>query len=555
MTRVRIPSKGAHPYFSVLWTRARSTQNRRTDIFVSMTMTPIFHFMSDPLSIIVRQISGLISLARATAAAALLLLTSFAAGAQIAIGHDLVQPLRPDSVDSVAYYSKKHFWRASAEVVGFNLGLWAFDRYVQKGDFAYISWNSIKENFRHGFIWDNDNLGTNTFSHPYNGSIFFNAARANGYNFWQSELFAIGGSAMWELFMECEYPSTNDIIATPIGGAALGEILFRSADAILDDRATGWNRAGREIAAFVVSPMNGINRIVTGQAWRRSSTSGKIFGHPRLSIRLSAGIKFLELQGRLGDMATGFDTEIDVEYGDRFRNLDVQRPYDYFTVHAELQAMKGQPVLNQLEIKGRLLGKELLKDRDTHASVGLYQHFDFYDSDTIDRLQRVPFKLGIPACVGGGVIFRDIQRGSHRFNAFLHTGAVLLGSVLSDHYTSDNRNYNWAQGFSVKLGANFVFANKKIALSLYNNFYRLFTWKGYRKGTDLATSDYRTLNVMGDKSDSYFNVTDARLDIRLKNRLFLTVAFSNYFRFTHYRDFSDVRSSTMALRFLLSYRL
>ena len=511
--------------------------------------------MSDPLSIIVRQISGLISLARATAAAALLLLTSFAAGAQIAIGHDLVQPLRPDSVDSVAYYSKKHFWRASAEVVGFNLGLWAFDRYVQKGDFAYISWNSIKENFRHGFIWDNDNLGTNTFSHPYNGSIFFNAARANGYNFWQSELFAIGGSAMWELFMECEYPSTNDIIATPIGGAALGEILFRSADAILDDRATGWNRAGREIAAFVVSPMNGINRIVTGQAWRRSSTSGKIFGHPRLSIRLSAGIKFLELQGRLGDMATGFDTEIDVEYGDRFRNLDVQRPYDYFTVHAELQAMKGQPVLNQLEIKGRLLGKELLKDRDTHASVGLYQHFDFYDSDTIDRLQRVPFKLGIPACVGGGVIFRDIQRGSHRFNAFLHTGAVLLGSVLSDHYTSDNRNYNWEQGFSVKLGANFVFANKKIALSLYNNFYRLFTWKGYRKGTDLATSDYRTLNVMGDKSDSYFNVTDARLDIRLKNRLFLTVAFSNYFRFTHYRDFSDVRSSTMALRFLLSYRL
>lgn len=29
---------------------------------------------------------------------------------------------------------------------------------------------------------------------------------------------------MWELFMECEYPSTNDIIATPIGGAALGEV-------------------------------------------------------------------------------------------------------------------------------------------------------------------------------------------------------------------------------------------------------------------------------------------------------------------------------------------
>ena len=96
-----------------------------------------------------------------------------------------------------------------------------------KGDFAYISLNTIKENFKHGFIRDNDKLGTNTFLHPYNGNLYFNAARANGFNLRQSELFAIAGSAMWEMFMENEYPSTNDIIATPIGGAALGEVLYR----------------------------------------------------------------------------------------------------------------------------------------------------------------------------------------------------------------------------------------------------------------------------------------------------------------------------------------
>ena len=109
------------------------------------------------------------------------------------------------------------------EVVGFNIGLWAFDRYVQHGDWAYINLNTIKENFKHGFIWDNDQLGTNTFLHPYNGSLYYAAGRSNGFNYWQSELFAIAGSAMWELFMECEYPSTNDVIATPIGGAVLGE--------------------------------------------------------------------------------------------------------------------------------------------------------------------------------------------------------------------------------------------------------------------------------------------------------------------------------------------
>lgn len=92
---------------------------------------------------------------------------------------------------------KKAFWRTAAEVAGFNVGLWAFDRYVLNGHYAYISWNTIKENFRHGFDWDNDHLNTNMFAHPYNGSLFYNAARSNGYNFWQSELFAIGGSAMW----------------------------------------------------------------------------------------------------------------------------------------------------------------------------------------------------------------------------------------------------------------------------------------------------------------------------------------------------------------------
>ena len=155
--------------------------------------------------------------------------------------HLVSTPVPPVGNDSVRL-GKKSFWRASAETVGFNIGLWAFDRYVQKGHYAYISLNTIKENFKHGFEWDNDHLSTNMFAHPYNGSLFYNAGRSNGYNFWQSELFAIGGSAMWEMFMECEYPSTNDIIATPVGGAAIGEVLYRTSDLVLDDRSAGGER-------------------------------------------------------------------------------------------------------------------------------------------------------------------------------------------------------------------------------------------------------------------------------------------------------------------------
>ena len=193
--------------------------------------------------------------------------------AKYAYRHLVAAPVPPDSADA-ARLERKAFWRASAETAGFNIGLWAFDRYVQKGHYAYINWNTIKANFKHGFEWDNDHLNTNMFAHPYNGSLYFNAGRSNGYNFWQSELFAIGGSAMWEMFMECEYPSTNDIIATPVGGAAIGEVLYRTSDLILDDRTTGGRRFGRELAAFLVSPMRGFTRIVTGRAWERRSAHG-----------------------------------------------------------------------------------------------------------------------------------------------------------------------------------------------------------------------------------------------------------------------------------------
>ena len=94
-----------------------------------------------------------------------------------------------------------------------------------------------------------------------------------------------------------------------------------------------------------------------------------------------------------------------MEYGDRFQ-VKSTKPYDYFTLSAELAVMKGQPLLSQLEIKGRLLAREIFKNYRSHISVGLYQHFDFFDSDTIDGLDRVPYKLGIPASVGGGIMFR-----------------------------------------------------------------------------------------------------------------------------------------------------
>jgi hypothetical protein len=236
--------------------------------------------------------------------------------AQIPMRQQVATPKEADSLD-IAYYSKKKKWfHAGATAFGVNMGVWAFDRYIQKGHFAYISMNTVRENFRKGFIWDNDYMGTNMFLHPYHGNLYFNAGRANGLNYWESGALALGGSAMWELFMECEYPSTNDIIATPIGGMALGEVLFRTSDLILDDRRTGSSRFGQELAAFIIAPTRGLTRIINGDAWRKRPTSGKQFGVPDVSVEVSMGIRALELKDQIFDKGLGFATNINVEYGD-----------------------------------------------------------------------------------------------------------------------------------------------------------------------------------------------------------------------------------------------
>ena len=479
--------------------------------------------------------------------------TGIKASAQMPIKYNMVEAVPPDSAD-LEYYGRKHFWRASAEVVGFNVGLWAFDRYVTHGDWSYINIKTIVRNFKKGFVWDNDLLGTNTFLHPYNGSLFYNAGRANGFNYWQSELFAIGGSAMWEFIMECELPSTNDIIATPVGGAAIGEPLFRASDAVLDDRSGGWERFGREAAAFVLSPMRGFNRIVTGQAWRRRPTNGHIFGTPNIAMQISVGAKLMAFEGYMRKPYPGASLQIDLEYGDRFEAKS-HRPFDYFTVKAELQGVKYQPVLAQMQIKGRLLAKEILENKRSSGSIGLYQHFDYYDSDTINTINnRVPYKLGVPASLGAGFLFRDVERHRYVFDCYLHANAILLGGILSDHYWTDMRDYNWGQGFSIKAGANITWHKNKASLSLMNEYYMLFTWKGYRKGTNLKEEDFHTLNVMGDRSVAYFNVTELRFDYQIWKHLYATAIVKNQIRSTHYRDFPKVVSNTADLRIMCTYK-
>lgn len=475
--------------------------------------------------------------------------------AQMPIKFDVVEQQAPDSVD-VADSEKKNFWRASGTVFGFNWLLWGYDRYIRKGDFAHISLNSVKENFKHGFKWDNDNLGDNMFLHPYSGNLYFNAARSNGYNFWQSSLFAVGGSAMWEMFMECEYPSTNDIICTPIGGMVLGEMTYRISDTMIDVRTSGAERAVRETGVFIVNPMRGFTRLITGDMWKTRPTSGQVFGTPAVGIQMSGGTKVMEFShDGVRDTRIGGTLGITMEYGDRFE-VHSAKPYDYFTFHANLNFITHQPLLSRLNVQGRLLARELLDNHADDLSIGLYQDFDYYDSDSVSTaLRKVPYKLGVPASLGAGLMYRNRLTPRMVFDADLHVNAVILGGILTDWFNLDQRNYNLGSGFSLKGGLQLTWDKEKFCVSATTAFYRLFTWKGYSPKVNLHEVNYKTFNVMGDYSQASFAMTEVNAQLRLWRKLYLGLQLNYFYRHTKYRYHPSVSSNVFMQSLQLIYKL
>lgn len=472
--------------------------------------------------------------------------------AQFAI-HKTVVPPRPADSTDIAFYSIKKGLGAATQIFSFNMGLWAFNRYVAKQDYAYINIHTIKKNIKHKWVWDNDDMGNNMFLHPYHGNLYFNSARSRGYNFWESGAFALGGSAMWELFMENEYPSFNDIIATPIGGLALGEVFYRTSDLVLDDRLDGMNRFGRELAGFIIAPTRGLTRILNGDAWRKRATTGKQFGIPDVSVEIGSGLRALELKGQILDKGVGAAVDINIEYGDPFATEN-KNPYDYFSFRSNLNVQGSQPLLSQLNILGRLYVTEVVDNKKDFLNFGFYQHFDYYDSDTISNVSnRIPYKFCTPASVGSGFMYENKRWKNVKLKAFMHSTLVMLGGTLSDHYVVDKRNYNLASGFSAKIGGSFAYKNK-ISISSAYEIYRMFTWKGYPDQIDWDNINVHEFDYQGDRSQATLQVLTLRTDLKMTNHLYLTGIFSNYARNTKYKYNENVSSRTSEGRLLLSYK-
>ncbi|MDL2717257.1 MAG: DUF3943 domain-containing protein [Acidobacteriota bacterium] len=370
-------------------------------------------------------------------------------------------PPPPSSVRASAPKPRKRFWMAAGELLGLEAASWAFDRYVANQDYARISWGTVHDNLDAGFTFDSDKFTTNQIGHSFGGSFYFNAGRSNGFDFWESTLFAAAGSAIWEIAAETQGPSLNDLVNTTLGGAVTGEATYRLSQMLLDDRARGGARFAREALAGIMNPSQLLTRLLTGELSAVRPERGDYVQPSRFVAELDLGWHHYVSSTRANpDLAF---VRAAIRYGDPF-DRSVSKPFDAFDLGIDF-SWPGTN-LTRVEVRGLLGGWDL--DPGSPGArhvIGIFMDFDYTNTDT-RSFSSQSFRFGL-------LSMRPLGKGVELRAELLGAGAPLV-ALRNDHLGESSylvgRAYDYGVGAAVYSAVRF----RRKELDLVTLTYSLF---------------------------------------------------------------------------------
>ncbi len=441
-----------------------------------------------------------------------------------------------DLLEDDTLYNKKYpLWVPLTEVAGANVFVWSIDRFILNADFARIGLHTWKYNIKKGWEWDTDRFGINFIGHPYSGTLSFNAGRSNGYNYFQSFSFAVGGSLMWEYFGENTRPSYNDIVNTPINGAFIGEIFYRLSLNILDDRTHGFERVSREIVAGLINPVLGLNRLFQGKSFR--ITNKEVYQKEPLNITLYSGIQKIydKKDNRFGKGSNSQVLHFQFDYGNPFENRN-RKPFDFFKLRTEFTFGVGRKILGNLMGYGILFGKNI--NYGKHSILyGIFQYYDYWDNQT--------FELG-GVSFGGGVFSKLPLSKTSNLYTNVHFSIIPLAgnSNLSGPDTLQVRDYSYGDGLQAKFEST-INISKYATASLIYYYYFIHTYIGMPGNNFIGILKpritarlYKSLSVGYEHfiyyNDRHLRNSPAIQSVKTEDKIFLMIYLEDKQRRGHY---------------------
>ncbi|MFA3781468.1 DUF3943 domain-containing protein [Melioribacteraceae bacterium 4301-Me] len=416
---------------------------------------------------------------------------------------------------------EKNYWIPTIEVVGLNFAVWGYHRYLSGENWSNISWETIKNNFKYGFEWDADGYLINQFWHPYHGANYYNLARSNGLTFWESVPYAFFGSLTWEYFFENERPSYNDIVNTPVTGIIFGEISFRVSNLIIDESTEGFERFLREFTSALIDPMQGLNRFIRGDMWKSGLSKKK----NKFNVVVSSGVHNVFFGSKFNDSKSYLAVRADLNYGDEFSVSVHQKPFDYFSLHTEVNITEGDNIVG-IFASGVLWDNKLKLLESSKNIIGIYKEVDIH-INTVYKLSATS--------ITGQIINRVDFSPLVSMQNYFGISAILMGGTNSQYASKYGKDYNIGPGASGKIGLTLKF--KDIG-EIYTNYKR-----------------YWIHTLSGADSEEFVGLFNFGLSCNLYGQISFDLDYLLYERFGDYKYFPNTTDANSALRVYIKYNI
>ena len=331
-------------------------------------------------------------------------------------------PLPPPDGHRDAWGVPRSWGWATAQMFAINFGASMINEYVRDANFNQISPRSFWANLKEGFTYDDNEFKTNQLIHPFNGATYFNAARANGIEFWGSSAMAIAGAFVWECCGETHPMSFNDMISTGIGGIARGEVSYRISSLILDNTKRGKGRVGREAAAFLFDPIRGFNRVVSGDASEvKGNPADRWDWRPDFQLTIRGGARVIgEGESITENTNTYGMLEWVLNYGNPWT---ASRSIGPTTASTSTRSRTSATRRGWAAPHPRRRLHQAPRRRD-EARLTLQQDFDYIDNEA--------YEYGGQS-LGPGLLSMWTRSGKLRFFSRLQAYGILLGGINSDY--------------------------------------------------------------------------------------------------------------------------
>ena len=420
---------------------------------------------------------------------------------------------KPDSLKTPAdfHHTKYRFWRTLAEVEGVNLIQTLFGQYIMEPDGSgfRVTWDSIKENLQAGMEWDDNTFSANNFRHPYQGALYYNAARANGYDFYQSSAFSFVGAWVWEYTGERHHPAYNDWVNTAVGGITVGEALWRLSDMVVDNQARGSGRTWRELGGFAINPLRGVNRLITGEAFAvHQNAPGRIpeyFGG-----RFNLGLRMLgDVEGWKSTSSKMF-IAMNMAYGTKLGTVG-GKPFDYFDFNFQLNFNNKPHGLGLFNINALLYGWDMGETESKASQFNANMHITYVDNE-VYTYGGQSLSASYLSHFGVG------KKLESQLECSLE--GIILGASKSDYFNLSNREYDYGPGVGLWVDYKLMAGSR----TAFRAFYR-GSW---------------IHSINGTVADHLDNFVGVRTDFTLKKWFRLGVDYVVYFSQRYYRDYPDV---------------